>query len=150
MTKTTRMIRLTCCALVLVAGVAGQADAKKKKRAPTNQAAATTVDPAVASGRDRPYVATFQALPKLPPVSDTSTAAQSSGTAAANQAQIRRQQAYDAAEKARQDKIAADMAAYEKRETAYRQSMETWNRNVAACKAGDASACAATATVTAK
>lgn len=142
MTNAARIIRLACCALVLSAGITAQADAKKRKRV-AKPAATSTVDPAVTSGRDRPSAATFQALPKLPPVSDVSDAAQAGGTSAANQAQIRRQQAYDAAEKARQDKIAADMAAYERRETAYKQTMEAWNRQVAACKAGDAAACAA-------
>ena len=143
MTKTIRMTHLTCCALVLIAGVTAQADAKAKKRAPAKPAVTAPGDPALTSGRDRPGVATFTALPKLPPVSDVSTAAQTDGTSAANQAQIKRQQAYDAAEKARQDRIAADTAAYEKRENAYRQSMEAWNKQVAACKTGDASACAA-------
>lgn len=145
MTSAARMIRLACCALVLIAGVSGQADARKKKRV-AKPATAATVDPALAAGRDRPGVATFTALPKLPPVSDVSTIAQTSGTSAANQAQIRRQQSYDAAEKARQEKVAADMSAYEKEEIAYRQRMEAWNKQVAACKAGDASQCAATAT----
>lgn len=145
MTCAARMIRLACCcALVLIAGVSAQADAKKKKPAP-KAAATATGDPALTSGRDRPGVATFAALPKLPPVSNVSATAQTSGTAAANQAQIRRQQAYEAAEKARQDKVAADMSAYEKQEVAYRQRMEAWNKQVAACKAGDAAQCAATA-----
>ncbi len=146
MTNTARMIRLACCALVLAAGITAQADAKKKKSATAKPAAAATVDPAVAAGRDRPGVATFAALPKLPPVSDVSMTAQTSGTSAANQAQIKRQATYDAAEKARQDKIAADMSAYEKSEQAYKQSMEAWNKQVAACKTGDTSQCAATAT----
>jgi hypothetical protein len=142
MTNAARMIRLACCALVVIAGVTAKADAKKKKQAPAKPAIASTVDPAVAVGRDRPGVATFTALPKLPPVSDP--AAQTSGTTAANQAQIKRQQAYEAAEQARQAKVAADMAAYEKQEAAYRQRMDAWNKQVAACKAGDTSQCAAT------
>ena len=146
MTNAARMIRLACCALVLIVGLSVQADAQKKKKRVPKPAATGTVDPAVASGRDPPYAVTFQALPKLPPVSDVSTTAQTTGTSAANQAQIKRQQAYEATERARQEKVAADMSAYEKREIAYRQSMEAWNKQVAACKAGDASQCAATAT----
>ncbi len=82
---------------------------------------------------------------ELAPVSDVSDAAQTSGTTAANEAQIKRQQAYDAAEKARQDKIAAEQSAYDKRETEYRQTMEAWNKQVAACKAGDMSQCGGSA-----
>jgi hypothetical protein len=146
MTDTARMIRLSCCALAFIAVLGAPADAKNKKTVTATPAAAAPVDPAVTAGRDRPGVATFQALPKLPPVSDVSDAAQTGGTSAANQAQIKRQQAWEAAEQARQAKVASDQAAYDKEETAYRQRMEAWNKQVAACKAGDVSQCAATST----
>jgi hypothetical protein len=132
-----RMIRLGCCALLLAAGTAGHAAAKKKHVAAQPAATTTTVTPP----STRPDAATFNALPKLAPISDVSDAAQTGGTTAANDAQIKRQQAYDAAEKARQDKIAADMAAYDKREADYKATMEAWNKQVAACKAGDMSQC---------
>ena len=132
MPNTAGTIRLGCCALAAIAATATLA-APKPNHVPTK--------PAVTAPATRPDAATFNALPKLPPVSDVSDAAQTSGTSAANQAQIQRQAAYDAAEKARQDKIAADMAAYDKREAEYKAAMEAWNKQVAACRAGDVSQC---------
>jgi hypothetical protein len=145
MNNTVRMIRLACCALAVIAITATAADARSKKKVAAKKPAVTATTTTTTS--TRPDAAVFNALPKLAPVSAVSDAAQTGGTAAANQAQIKRQQAFDAAEKARQDKIAADQSAYEKQETEYRQTMEGWNKRVAACKAGDASQCGAAAPV---
>jgi hypothetical protein len=133
MGTTARTIRLCCCALAALAGAAALA-APKPKHAPAKPVVTT-------STATRPDAATFNALPKLPPVSDVSDAAQHSGTSAANAAQLQRQAEFDAAEKARQDKIAADTAAYDKTEAAYKQTMEAWNKQVAACRAGDVTQC---------
>jgi hypothetical protein len=135
---TARRIRLGICALAALAATGALATTPKHKpvvKPATTTATTTPPSPA------RPDAGTFNALPKLAPVSDISDAAQTSGTTAANDAQIRRQQAFDAAEKAREDKMAADMAAYDKSEARYKATMEAWDKQVAACKAGDRSQC---------
>ena len=129
--------RMTCCALAAVALAATVADARPKKARAKPAEAATTAT----TSHDRPSAATFSALPKLPPVADVSDAAQTGGTSAANQTQIKRQVAYAAAEQARQAKINADLAAYAKTELAYKRTMEAWNKQGAACRAGDAAQC---------